>query len=372
MKVPLLDLSHQHAPIQEALVSAAQSVVEGGCYIGGDEVRGFESDVADLFESAGTRVEAVSCASGSDALLLSLMALGVGPGDEVITTPFTFIATWGAISRLGATPVPVDIDPESFNLDPAAIAGAITSATRAIMPVDLFGQCASLGAIADAAGDIPIVEDAAQSLGAKREGHLAGSEVVAGCFSFYPTKNLGGLGDGGLIVTRDKEFAAELRVVASHGGRKKYIYERVGMNSRLDAIQAAMLRVKLPHLNEWSESRRQNAVVYGELFGSSTVGDRIVLPRELPGCLHVYNQYVLRVPERDALRTSLGEKGIGTEVYYPVALHVQEAFADLGWKQGAFPAAERATEEALAVPIYPGLTVQQMEVVVSAIEAFYA
>src|SRR5258708_10839705 len=317
---------------------------------------------------------AIGCASGSDALLLPLMALGVGPGDEVITPPFPFVATAGSIARLGARPVFVDIEPGTFNLDPEMIERAITPRTRAILPVDLFGLIADMDPIMEIAQrhGVAVVEDAAQSVGAKYKGRDAGAMGPVGCFSFYPTKNLGGAGDGGLITTNDPELAHNLKLPHEHGSPRRYEYEVVGTNSRLDALQAAVLRVKLRYLEDWTEARIRNAARYNELFTNSRCRDHVVLPYAPTESRHVYNQYVIRVPKRDQLRQYLQQAGVATEIYYPYPLHMQPAFANLGHKTGEFPESERASAEVLALPIYPDVTIEQQTAVVSAIADFYS
>lgn len=374
--VPLIDLDAQHASMREELMAAIARVVVSGRFILGPEVRALEDEIA---RYVGTKY-AIGCASGSDALLLALMALDIGPGDEVITTPYTFFATASAIVRLGARPVFVDIDPVTYNIDPRAIAAAVTPRTRAVIPVHLFGQCADMHAIREvcAPQSIPIIEDAAQAIGAEDGGRRAGSMSTIGCFSFYPTKNLGAMGDGGLLVTDDDALAKRLRVLRAHGAEDKYRHRWVGINSRLDELQAAILRVKLKRLDDWSEARRRNAARYARLFaeaelleaGAPSRGSRlaIALPQEREGVRHVFNQYVVRLfgGRRDAVRTHLEERGVTTEVYYPVPLHLQECFASLGYREGDFPEAERAARESLALPIYAELTEDQQRYVVRA------
>jgi dTDP-4-amino-4,6-dideoxygalactose transaminase len=339
-------------------------------FILGPEVEQLEKEIEAFIGSNF----AVSCASGSDALVLALMALGVQHGDEVITTPFTFGATAGAIARLGARPVFADIDPETFNLDAAAVAKAITSRTKAIIPVHLFGLVADMEAImaAAAAHGIAVVEDAAQSLGASYKARQAGTLGAAGCFSFFPSKNLGGAGDGGLVTTPSGDRAALLKALRIHGALKKYEYQVLGINSRLDAIQAAILRVKLPHLKRWTELRRENARRYDRLFRDHDLLTRVQLPVESEGCIHVYNQFSIRVKKRDMLRKHLQACGVPTEIYYPSPLHLQPAYAFLGYSKGDFPNAESACKEVLSLPIYPELTADHLETVVAAIAAFYA
>ena len=363
---PFLNLQTQFKSIRNEVMAAIARTMESQHFILGPEVQKLESEIA---EYVGCQF-AVACASGSDALLLALMALGVGPGDEVITTPFTFVATAGSIARLGATPVFVDIDPVTFNLDPRLVAKLITPKTKAILPVHLYGLAADMGALlelGDASG-IPLVEDAAQALGAMWHDKKVGNIGKIGCFSFFPSKNLGGAGDGGMLTTNDQEIADRLRLLRVHGSRSKYRCEILGTNSRLDALQAAILRVKLPHLEDWTEGRRWNAGRYRTLFAEQRLTDRVTLPTEPNGMRHVYNQFVIRVPERDALRQHLLQLGIPTEIYYPEPLQLQPAFSHLG---GNCPESVAASKEVLALPIYPELTEGQLRTVVSAITDFY-
>ncbi len=387
--IPLLDLKVQYASIREEVLVAVERVLESQRFILGPEVEGFEREFAVY---CGCEA-AVGVSSGSDALLVSLMAIGLRPGDEVITTPYTFFATAGAIARLGAKPVFVDIDPISYNIDPAGIEPVITPRTRAIVPVHLYGQMAEMDPVMDIAGDhgLYVIEDAAQAIGAEYKGKRAGSVGHLGCFSFFPSKNLGGFGDGGMVTTNDAELADRVRMLRSHGSGDKYRIKEIGGNFRLDALQAAVLRVKLGHLDEWTEARRGNALAYRTLFegvglgassqllkrsedGVPSRGTRsdMTLPVELPDRRHVYNQFVVRSARRDALRAYLTERRIGSEIYYPVPLHLQESFGDLGHKAGAFPASESAAHETLAVPIYPELTDEMVATVVGAISDFIA
>jgi dTDP-4-amino-4,6-dideoxygalactose transaminase len=370
-KIPLLDLNAQYQTIASEIEVAVRRVLNSQHFILGPEVRELEQEIASYCHCS----EAIGCASGSDALLLALMACGIGPGDEVITTPFSFFATAGSIVRLGAKTVFVDIDDSTFNINPELIAQAITPKTKAIMPVYLFGQCAEMDAITVLATThhISVIEDAAQAIGAEYRGRRAGSLGTVGCFSFYPSKNLGGAGDGGMLTTNDAEMAASLKDLRSHGARKKYYHDRVGINSRLDALQAAILRVKFRYLDEWARGRRANAQRYRELFSNTELvaNGFISLPAESGLGLHVYNQFVIRARERDKLRAYLTEHGIGTEIYYPLPLHLQTCFRELGYRAGDFPAAERAAEEALAVPIYPELTADAQGRVVETIASFY-
>jgi len=364
-----LDLKAQYAKIKDELRQAIDSVFESQHFILGQEVQLLEEELARYLDVPA----AVGCASGSDALYLALLALEVGPGDEVITTPFTFVATAGAIARTGAKPVFVDILPDSFNINPAGIASAITARTKAIIPVHLFGLAADLNSILPIAREhkLAVIEDAAQSIGATYEGRQTGSFGLFGCFSFFPSKNLGCAGDGGLITTTDPQFADRLRLLRAHGSRKKYQYEIIGTNSRLDALQAAILRVKLRHLDGWAKARQRHAASYRILCADYALNDIIVTPSCPTNSTHVYNQFVLRVPQREALRNHLQKDGIPTDVYYPSPLHVQPAFSYLGYSQGSFPIAEKASEEVLALPVYPELTEQDQDRIVSTIASFF-
>jgi dTDP-4-amino-4,6-dideoxygalactose transaminase len=365
---PFLDLKAQFASIREEVASAVGRVMESQQLIMGPEVAAFEKEIAEFAECKF----AVGCASGSDALLLALMAYGIGPGDEVITTPFTFVATAGSIARLYARPVFVDIDPTTYNLDPQKLEAAITPRTRAIIPVHLFGLPAEMDSIMAIARHyaLPVIEDAAQSIGAQYRNRSAGSIGDAGCFSFFPSKNLGGAGDGGMIVSSDPQIADRLKLLRQHGSREKYSYEILGMNSRLDALQAAILRVKLKHLSTWTTARERNAERYRTLFTEFGLGEAVGLPLVPEGSVHVYNQYVIRTKNRDGLRSALRQHGIPTEIYYPSPLHLQPAFAALGHSQGDFPVSEAACAEVLALPIYPELTESQQRLVVEGVEAF--
>jgi dTDP-4-amino-4,6-dideoxygalactose transaminase len=360
MKVPLLNLQAQYGVLREELDAAVGRVLASQQFILGREVEPLEQEIC-AFTGAG---RAVACASGSDALLLALMALDVGPGDEVITTPFSFFATAGVIHRLGARPVFADIEPETFNLDPEQLPRRINARTRAIVPVHLYGRMANMEAILEvaAACRIPVVEDAAQALGAHtRSGH-AGTLGAVGCFSFYPTKNLGGAGDGGMAVTNDDRLAGRLRRLRVHGATDRYLHAEVGLNSRLDELQAAVLRVKLRRLEEWNRARRRHAQEYTRLLG-----DRVAAPAPAPEGAHVYHQYVVRVPDRDRVRRHLAERGVETAVYYPLPLHLQECFAYLGHQEGDFLQAEAAAREVLALPLYPELTEDARHYVASAV-----
>jgi len=369
MKVPLLDLQAQYVSLQHNVRAAIARVFDSQQFVLGPEVAALEKELAAY---CGT-TEAVGCASGSDALLLALMALDIGPGDEVITTPFTFFATGSAITRLGARTVFVDIDPVTYNIDASRIDAAITSRTKAIMPVHLYGQCADMDAVLSVARDknVPVIEDAAQAIGAEDKGRRAGSMGLAGCFSFYPTKNLGGAGDGGLVTTSSGDFASRLKRLRTHGGFTEYEHEEVGVNSRLDALQAAVLRVKLPHLDEWSNTRAQRAAIYSELLEQADLSFDLKTPFVRPNNRHIFHQYVVRVPQqRNALSDHLKSHDIGTKVYYPIPLHLQQCFGFLGYKPGDFPEAERAALETMALPMFPEITDAQQEYVVKTIESF--
>jgi dTDP-4-amino-4,6-dideoxygalactose transaminase len=369
MNVPLLDLQAQYASLEDELRPAIERVMESQRFVLGDEVRRLESSIAEYCQTK----HAVGCASGSDALLLALMALDVAAGDEVITTPFSFFATASCISRLGARPVFVDIDPRTYNLDVSQVSDAITSRTRVIMPVHLYGQCAEMDPLL-ALGerhDLPLIEDAAQAIGATEGGRVAGSMGTVGCFSFYPTKNLGGVGDGGLVTTNDDRLAQRLRRLRAHGGATEYEHSEVGINSRLDELQAAVLNVKLPHLDAWSNERARLAAVYSQLLRDAELSFEVTTPFVRPDCRHIFHQYVIRVPRhRDALMEHLRRHGVSTKVYYPIPLHRQECFSHLGYKAGAFPEAERAAAETFALPLYPELTEAQQAYVVDIIKSF--
>jgi dTDP-4-amino-4,6-dideoxygalactose transaminase len=366
---PFLDLKSEYALMKAEIRNAVDKVLESQQFIMGPQVRELEAEVATL---VGCRFS-LGCASGSDALLLALMALGVDSGDEVITPPFTFVATAGSIARLKAKPVFVDIDHETYNLNPKLLESAITGRTRAIMPVHLFGLPAEMEAITRIARahGVPVIEDAAQSIGSQYQGKNVGNIGEFGCFSFFPSKNLGGAGDGGMITTNDPDLAERIAVLRDHGSRKKYHYDLLGMNSRLDTLQAAILLVKLGYLDEFTRSRRRNADRYGELFKQAGLEQWIRLPIQPEGQRHVYNQFVLRAQGRDQLREHLRACGIPTEIYYPSPLHLQPAFAYLGHGVGAFPQAEEASQQVLALPVFPQMTEEQQKVVVDAISEFY-
>ncbi len=368
MAVPLLDLKAQHKTIGSDVVASMMKVVDDQAFILGEPVRELEDAVAVL---SGTK-HAIGCANGTDALLISLRALDVGRDDEVVTTPFTFFATAGAVHNVGARPVFADIDPATFNLSADAAGAAVTSRTKAVIPVDLFGQMASLERIRDAVGGIPIIEDAAQSIGATRRiagtKARAGESATLGTFSFFPSKNLGGYGDGGMVVTQDEGLARRVRRLRMHGGEKTYYHEEVGYNSRLDTLQAAVLLVKLKHLEAWSAARRRNAEYYNERFADVA---EVRTPFVEPANECIYNQYTLRAEKRDELQAHLKSKGIGSAIYYPLALHLQPCFGYLGYREGQFPESERATREVLSLPVYPELARQQMDEVVDAVRGFY-
>jgi dTDP-4-amino-4,6-dideoxygalactose transaminase len=368
MNVPLLDLQAQNGPLRDEILAAIARVADSQRFIMGPEIDALERELASVL---GVE-HAIAVSSGTDAVLLALMAIDIRRGDEVITPTYSFFATAGCVSRLGATPVLVDSDPETFNVDPEAVAAAITPRTKAIIPVHLFGQSAEMDPImrtAERAG-IPVIEDAAQAIGATYRSRPVGGIGAFGCFSFFPSKNLGAFGDAGLVTTNDATLAKRARLLRTHGMEPKYYHHLVGGNFRMDALQAAVLRVKAPHLAAWTEARRRNAARYRELFATSGIGDSVVLPREPQDRLHIYNQFVIRTADRDGLKRHLDAAQIGNEIYYPVPFHLQPCFADLGYRRGQFPHAERAAAESLAIPIYGELTVEQQETVVSAIASF--
>lgn len=399
MQIPLLDLKAQYAAIRGEIDEAIREVAESQQFILGPVVEEFEREIAAYLEVP----HAIGCASGSDALLLALMAYGVGPGNAVVCPPFTFFATAGAIARLGAEPRFVDIEEDSYNLDPVALEAYLREGTEldavsgrradkrsgnllaAIVPVHLFGQPADMAPILGLAEryGVPVIEDAAQAIGARYGGKRVGSLGVAGCFSFFPSKNLGAWGDAGLLTTNDAALAERLRMLRVHGSAKRYYHACVGVNSRLDAIQAAVLRVKLRHLDEWTVARQERAQCYDRLIAEAGIAHAVKPPvviadreaptatpdREFRRASHIFHQYVVRVPNRDAVRAALKSKGIGTEVYYPLPLHLQACFQDLGWKAGDFPVSERAAAEVLALPMYPELTEEQQRYVVSSLAA---
>ena len=368
MTVPLLDLKAQYTPLREALLDAVTRVCDSQRYIGGPEVEGLERELCETMQYP----HAIGMSSGTDAVLAALMALDIGPGDEVITPTYSFFATAGCVVRVGAKPVLVDSEPGTFNIDTAAAIAAITPRTKAIIPVHLFGQSAEMAPIMDAANKrgIPVIEDAAQAIGCAYHGRPVGTIGAIGCFSFFPSKNLGAFGDAGFVTSTDAALAKKLRLIRTHGMEPKYYHHLVGANFRIDAIQAAVLRVKLPKLAGWSDGRRRNAARYRALFAAAGLNE-ICLPVEAPNRTHIYNQFVIRAPQRDKLRAHLDAAHIGTEVYYPVPFHLQECFKDLGYKPGAFPVAEAQANDSLALPIYPELTEAQQAAVVNAIRTFY-
>ncbi len=363
VRVPLLDLKAQYETIRDDIRSALDRVLESQHFILGPEVQALEHEVAAYSQCRF----GIGVSSGTDALLVSLMAIGLKPGDEVITTPYTFFATAGTVARLGGIPVFVDIEPDTFNIDPNQIESRISSRTRAIIPVHLFGRMADMNAIMEIAArrGLRVIEDAAQAIGSEYNGRRAGSIGHLGCFSFYPTKNLGGFGDGGMVTTNEADLAERVKILRTHGFRSKYHNEAVGGNFRLDELQAALLRVKLKHLDQWTEGRRRNAASYRELLPHE-----VALPPDDPGGRHIYNQFVIRYKDRDALIQRMKDRGIGSEIYYPVSLHLQECFKSLGGKPGDFPQSERAALETLALPVYPELTKEMLSFVASTIREF--
>jgi dTDP-4-amino-4,6-dideoxygalactose transaminase len=387
MEIPLLDLRTQYAAIREEIRAAVDGVFESQRFILGPQVAAFEEEVAQYCRAP----HSVALASGTDALLLSLKALGVGPGDCVVTVPYTFFATAGAIVNCGARPVFVDIEPSGFNMNPEGLSRVLESdcsfniasqkllhkrtgcIVKAVMPVHLYGQCADMDAILEIAQRyaLPVVEDSCQAIGAKYAGQYAGTMGDAGCFSFFPSKNMGGAGDGGLVLTGREDVAARIRLMRNHGAHTRYHHSLVGTNSRLDEIQAAVLRVKLRHLERWNDKRQCQAAAYSRAFEEAGLGGRLTPPVVLPGRQHIFHQYVIRAEGRDDLRSFLGERGIGTEVYYPVPLHEQECFAGLGYSPSDFPCAREAARQTLALPVFPELTEGQRAHVVASIAQFY-
>jgi dTDP-4-amino-4,6-dideoxygalactose transaminase len=368
MKVPLLDLQAQYRPLRDEILATITRVCDSQRFIMGPEIDGLERELAGQL---GVR-HAIAVSSGTDALLLALMALDIKAGDEVVTPAFSFFATAAAIVRVGALPVLVDIDPATFNIDPAQAVAAITPRTKAILPVHLFGLSADLDPIMAATlqAGIPVIQDAAQAIGATYKSRPLGAIGAFGCFSFFPSKNLGAFGDAGLLTTTNDVLAARARLLRTHGMQPKYYHHLVGGNFRMDALQAAVLRVKAPHLQHWTEGRRANAARYRDLFRAAGLEGFVTLPVEPPDRPHIFNQFVIRTPERDALKKHLDAAGIGNEIYYPVPFHLQPCFADLGHARGDFPHAERAAAESLAIPIYGELTEEQQQAVVSAIGQF--
>ena len=363
--IPILDLKQQYITLKQEINEAIEQVLKSGQYILGPVVEDFEQRVASYCECR----YGVGVGSGTDALRLTLAALGIGPGHEVITTPFTFVASASTISRTGATPVFVDIESNTYNIDPKAVEAAVTERTRAIVPVHLYGRPADMDPIMEVARrhDLYVVEDAAQAIGARYHDKRVGSLGHAGCLSFYPTKNLGAFGDGGMVVTNDPQIAQAVDILRRQGGKDKYYHEMVGFNSRLDAVQAAILRVKLQYLDSWNDARRDLARRYNEYLAESPV----TTPNEAPGVYHVYHQYTIRAPRRDELRAFLQERGIGTIIYYPEVLYSQQIYAGLGYAEGCLPIAEQAAREALSLPMYPELTHTQQEQVVQGIVDFH-
>ena len=370
--VPLLDVNRGNAPLRDEFLEAIARVCDSGRFLHGPDVRQLEASIAEYCHVK----HAIGCASGSDAVLLALMALDVGAGDEVIVPSFTFFATASAVWRLGGKIVFAEIDPDTFNLDPKSVEAAVTPATKAIIPVHLFGQCADMDALNDVANqhDVSVIEDACQAIGAEYNNRRAGSLGDVGCFSFYPTKNLGAFGDGGMLTTNDDGIAEKLRLLASHGMNPRYYHSTVGINSRLDSIQAAILNVKFQQLPEATEARRKNAHRYAQLFNDHGLSNVVELSSETPGYHHVWNQFAIRVKNgsRDALRSFLAERKIGTEIYYPVPLHQQDCFKDLGYAEGSLPETERASREVLNLPIFPELTAAEQEAVVANIATYFA
>jgi dTDP-4-amino-4,6-dideoxygalactose transaminase len=378
--VPMLDLSRQYASIREEILLAVTRACDSQRYILGDEAIAFEREFAALCGSA----DSVGCASGTDGLWLALAAAGIGPGDSVVTTPFSFFATASSILRAGAKPVFVDVDPETLNLDPAKLEARLKSAPqgmRAVMPVHLYGQCADMDGLDRIAVEFKLhmIEDAAQAVGATWNGRRAGSLGLAAAFSFYPTKNLSAFGDAGAVTTHDARLAERMRSLRNHGGKQRYYHDEVGANSRLDAIQAAILRVKMPHLAKWNDARREHARTYGRLLtgaGLTKTGGGaaapVVLLKTLPGAHHIYHQYVIRVRDRDKLRAFLSERGVGSEIYYPIPLHLQKCFAYLGYTPGDLPEAERAALDVLALPMFAELEEDEQRHVVESIAEFYS
>jgi dTDP-4-amino-4,6-dideoxygalactose transaminase len=369
-RIPLVDLEALHRPIREELLAAVASCIDRQNFILGEAVERFETEIAAYCEVPF----ALGVSSGTDALLVSLMAYSIGPGDEVLTSPYSFFATAGVVHRLGATPVFADIEEDSFNLDPALVASSLSPRTRVLVPVHLYGQCADMAPILALAASrgLVVVEDAAQAIGARhRDGRRAGAVGEIGAFSFYPSKNLSALGDAGLVTTRDESLAESLRRLRTHGGSQEYLHEVVGGNFRIDALQAALLTVKLRRLDDWTRRRQERARRYDALFQESglTVDAEVRTPKAPFD--HVYHQYVIRSPRRDRLREHLAAEGIATAIYYPVPLHLQPCFRYLGYARGDFPRAERACEESLALPIHPELTQEQQSTVVTAIAEFH-
>lgn len=369
-RVPLLDLVAQHEPMREEIHGVLRRLVDSQRFVLGEEVERLEEEIAAY---CGTKY-AVGCASGTDALLLAMMVLGIGQGDEVVTTPYSFFATVSTIVRAGATPVFVDIDPKTFNLNVAQIEEVLKkhSKVKAILPVHLYGQVAQMDDLLEIAArhGLPVIEDAAQAIGAEYKGRRVGSMGKIGCFSFFPSKNLGGYGDGGIMTMDDPAMAERLKSLREHGAKQKYVHDEVGLNSRLDALQAAVLRVKLRHLDGWHEGRRRNAALYRELFKSKNLP--VVVPVEAEySTRHVYNQFVIRCEKRDELKAFLGERGVGTAIYYPIPLHLQPCFRYVGYKEGDLPVSEACAKDSLSIPVYGELTRDDIEYVVEQIAEFH-
>lgn len=369
-QIPLLDLQAQHRQIRDEVLNEITRVVDSQKFIMGDDVKKLESEIAAYTQARF----AIGCASGSDALFLALLALEIGVGDKVLTTPYTFFATVGAICRVGATPVFVDIEPDTFNMDKSQVAEALARnpEIRAIIPIHLFGGCADMDPLMDLARSkgIPVIEDAAQSIGSEYKGHRAGTIGDIACFSFFPSKNLGGYGDGGMLTTRDPALAERLAALRVHGTKKKYYHEWIGINSRLDSIQAAVLRVKLRYLDSWTAGRQRNADIYRKILAANAP---VTLPQLAPyQTRHVYNQFVICAERRDELQAFLKQSGIGSEVYYPLPLHLQKCFAHLGGKQGDYPVSEKRALDSLAVPIYSEMSGDDIDYVCQCIRRFYS
>lgn len=366
MNVPLLDLKRQYATIKDEIDNAVHKVLEKTQFILGEDVKNFEADIA---EYCGSR-HAVGVASGTDALLLALRACGVGPGDEVLIPDFTFFATAGVVSRLGATPVFIDIDPDTYNMDPNLIEKRITKKSKAIIPVHLFGQCADMDPLLEICKkhEIRVVEDAAQAIGAEYKGRKAGTIGDLGCFSFFPSKNLGGAGDGGMVITDDQHLAETVRKLRVHGATQKYFHPMVGYNSRLDTLQAAILNVKLRYLDQWSDKRKEKASFYDNSFQNLDIDT----PKVESFNRHIYNQYTIAVKRRDELKEHLSKNQISSSIYYPLPLHLQECYQDLGHKEGDFPISEQRSKEVISLPVFPEITHEEQEFVVKTIKGFYS
>lgn len=365
MKVPLLDLKPQYESLKEQIIPEIMDTIENQAFILGPKVAKLEKEMA---EYIGTKFS-VGCSSGTDALLMALMALDIGPGDEVITTPYTFFATAGSIARCGARAVFVDIEPDTYLMRVDQIEKKINLKTKAIMPVHLFGQCVDMEPLMALAKkyNLKVIEDAAQAIGSQYNGKNAGQIGDVGCFSFFPSKNLGGFGDGGLVSTNDEQLYERLKGLRVHGGQQQYHHNEVGLNARLDALQAAVISVKLPHLESWTEGRRRNANLYNQLFNDNT---NVTTPVAKEGRRHIYNQYVIRVKDRDSLKSHLAEKEIGCAVYYPLSLHQQKCFEKLGYKTGDFPESEKAAQQTIALPVFPDLAEEQIRYVAEVVNNF--